>query len=54
MSGRVEAIWLKRSRRGVMDPVEEANAIVDMGLEGDAQFGRGRQVTIRTWSEASH
>ena len=43
---RLEAIWLKRARRGVMDAVDEATVVEDKGLEDDANFGRGRQVTI--------
>lgn len=46
MDGRVEAIWLKRSHGGVMDAVDEATAVQGRGLEGDAHFGRGRQVTV--------
>jgi len=46
MNGRVEAIWKKRSHRGVMDPVEQVNAVADRGLEGDANFGATRQVTV--------
>lgn len=47
MSGRVEALWLKRARRGVMDSVEEARFIEDEGIEDDANRGRRkRQVTV--------
>ena len=46
MNGRVEASWKKRSHRGVMDPVEQVNAVADRGLEGDANFGATRQVTV--------
>jgi len=46
MSGRVEAIWKKTSHGGVMDPVEQVNAIADQGLEDDANFGAARQVTV--------
>ncbi len=44
--GRLEAIWLKRSRGGPMDPVDEAAAVEGRGLEGGADFGRDRQVTV--------
>ena len=46
MNGRVEALWKKKSHRGVMDPVEQVNAVADRGLEGDANFGTTRQVTV--------
>ena len=36
MNGRIEALWKKRSRGGVMDPVEHVSAVADRGLEGDA------------------
>lgn len=44
--GRVEAIWIKRARRGVMDPVERALAMPGRGLRGNAGFSRFRQVTL--------
>ena len=46
MSGRVEAIWKKRSRGGLMDAVEHVKAIAGKGLEDDANFGTTRQVTV--------
>ena len=47
MSGRLEAIWLKRERGGPMSAVTEANAEARGGLTGDANFGRTRrQVTL--------
>jgi MOSC domain-containing protein YiiM len=47
MSGRVEAIWLKRSFGGVMDPALEVNLVARRGIETDASFGRAhRQVTV--------
>ncbi|MDX1494466.1 MAG: MOSC domain-containing protein [Longimicrobiales bacterium] len=46
-SGRVEAIWLKRAHRGVMDPVDAAGFVEAEGIRDDANFGRSkRQVTI--------
>ena len=44
--GKLEAIWLKRARGGPMDPVDEAFAVEGRGLEGGADFGRDRQVTL--------
>lgn len=47
MAGRVEAIWLKRAVRGLMDPADEASLVAGKGIGGDANFGRSkRQVTI--------
>ena len=46
MSGKVEAIWTKRSRGGVMDTTDQARVVEGMGLEGDANFGGTRQVTV--------
>ncbi len=49
MSGngaRVEAIWLKAGRRGRMEPVDTANMVKDVGLEGNADRGGYRQVTM--------
>jgi MOSC domain-containing protein YiiM len=44
--GRLEAIWVKRARRGPMDPVESATAVADAGLVGCADQGGRRQVTV--------
>jgi MOSC domain-containing protein YiiM len=44
--GKLEAIWLKRARRGPMDPVDEAVAVEDRGLEGGADFDGERHVTL--------
>jgi MOSC domain-containing protein YiiM len=46
MSGRLEQIWLKRARRGVMDPVESATLVEGKGVKDSASFGSHRQVTI--------
>jgi len=43
---RVEAIWLKTGKRGSMQPVAEANLIQDIGIEGNADRGGYRQVTL--------
>lgn len=44
--GKLEAIWLKRVRGGPMDPVDEALAMEGQGLEGGADFGSSRHVTL--------
>lgn len=46
MTGRLEAIWLKRSHRGPMDSVDEATAVAGKGLAGDVTTSRRRQVTV--------
>jgi MOSC domain-containing protein YiiM len=45
-AGRLEAIWLKRMRRGPMDPVDEARLVAGKGLVGNANQGGKRQVTL--------
>ena len=46
MSGRLEAIWLKRMRLGPMDAVPDARLVAGRGLVGNANQGGRRQVTI--------
>ncbi|MCY4612765.1 MAG: MOSC domain-containing protein [Nitrospira sp.] len=45
-AGRLEAIWLKRMKRGPMDGVEQATLQAGQGLAGNANQGGRRQVTI--------
>lgn len=54
MPGRVEQIWIKRSKRGVMDPVQHAVVRTNRGIVGNANQGGRRQVTIleqERWQE---
>lgn len=51
----IVAIWLKRARRGPMDPVGDAEALAGRGLVGNSDQGGKRQVTIiaeEAWHEA--
>jgi len=45
-TGKLEAIWLKRMRRGPMDPAERAKLKAHQGLVGNANQGGKRQVTL--------
>jgi len=44
--GKLEAMWLKRFHGGPMDPVERATFVEGRGIEGDANAGARRQVTV--------
>lgn len=53
--GELEAIWIKRARRGPMAPVEGARLVADRGIVGNANQGGRRQVTIierEAWARA--
>jgi MOSC domain-containing protein YiiM len=44
--GRLEAIWIKRMKRGPMDPADAATLATDRGIVGNADQGGKRQVTV--------
>lgn len=44
--GRLEAIWIKRMKRGPMASVRQATVQADHGLLGNANQGGRRQITI--------
>lgn len=43
---QLEAIWIKRCKGGPMDPVKRARLLAGRGIEGNANRGRYRQVTL--------
>ena len=44
--GRLERIWCKRARRGPMDARESARLVAGRGLEGSADQGGRRQISV--------
>ncbi|WP_419161085.1 MOSC domain-containing protein [Candidatus Palauibacter sp.] len=53
---RLEAIWLKSAKLGPMRPVSEATLVAGQGLEGNANRGGYRQVTLldaNAWETAT-
>ena len=53
----VAAIWLKRFKRGPMDPVASAELVTGRGLAGNANQGGKRQITIideAAWRDAAN
>jgi MOSC domain-containing protein YiiM len=54
--GEVAAIWIKRFKRGPMDPVPSAELVAGRGITGNADRGGRRQVTIideAAWNRAA-
>lgn len=45
-TGRLEAIWIKRVKRGPMDPAGSAALVAEKGIVGNANQGGKRQVTV--------
>ncbi|GMV05675.1 MAG: hypothetical protein AMXMBFR53_19520 [Gemmatimonadota bacterium] len=45
-TGRVEALWVKRMRKGPMDPAERVALVADAGIVGNANQKGKRQVTV--------
>lgn len=45
-AGSLKAIWIKRAHGGPMDGASEATLVVDRGIEGNADLGGRRQVTL--------
>lgn len=53
---RLEAIWIKTGRRDPMSPVPEATLVEGQGIEGNADRGGYRQVTLldaNAWEQAT-
>ena len=52
--GRIEAIFIKRAKRGRMDRAQRARLVAGRGIAGNANQGGARQVTLiatERWSE---
>src|ERR1041384_2225295 len=45
-NGRLQAIWIKRMKRGPMDAADSASLIAGRGIVGNADQGGRRQITI--------
>jgi MOSC domain-containing protein YiiM len=45
-AGRLQAIWIKRAKRGPMDFADSATVLAGKGIVGNANQGGRRQVTL--------
>jgi MOSC domain-containing protein YiiM len=55
-SGRLQAIWVKRFKKGPMDPRDAAILVAGAGIAGNADKGGRRQVILldeAAWREAT-
>jgi MOSC domain-containing protein YiiM len=53
---KLEQIWIKRMKRGPMDPADRARVVAGKGIVGNANQGGKRQVTIlsdRHWKSVT-
>jgi MOSC domain-containing protein YiiM len=46
VSGRVEKLWIKRAKRGPMDPADELAVVCRTGIRTNADWGGRRQITV--------
>ncbi|MEO8215790.1 MAG: MOSC domain-containing protein [Acidobacteriota bacterium] len=46
MTGRMQAIWIKRAHTGIMDPAASATLVAGKEIVGNADQGSRRQVTL--------
>src|SRR5512144_1466453 len=56
VAGRLEHIWIKRAHRGEMDGRQRGTMRAGRGLEGNANQGGRRQVTVlalEAWNDAT-
>ena len=54
MAGSLQAIWIKRSKSGPMDDRDRVRGVTQKGLEGNANQGGKRQITLLSadrWAE---